>query len=295
MHAPTVQTIFRGYRPARAFSRSDEEYESLVRSVGRLQEKLQQNGQACPGLDALEAALEGRNLPCPEPIPNLSTGGDARAGFANTPGKSKTTPTYSEVKQAVVRGNIGTVLELLRDGFDVNTRNEHGETMLLHALCMGDARLTIAELLVAQGADVNATVHGQTLLRFLRNPVYCDNERTLAFLVRQGAAEVDETNSADSPLPRTTKPDADAEMIRFECSAWKHRLKAALRDIGKWAKCKVCNHRIRVPEPMRDDKIQADKAGTASFSLQGSITELVRLVGGDGGFGNRALIEDIGK
>lgn len=178
----------------------------------------------------------------------------------STTRKSRAVPAYSDVKQAVVQGNAGAVLAFLSDGFDVNSRNEHGETMLLHALCMGDARLAIAEQLVAHGANVNAAVHGKTLLKFIRNPTYCDNERTIAFLLREGATEGSESNRDSQPPPRTAKPATEAEMIRFQCAACTQRLKVVGHGVGKPIQCPKCGHHMRVPGTGTPEKPQASNS-----------------------------------
>jgi ankyrin repeat protein len=184
----------------------------------------------------------------------------ARRAKPNATQESRASPTYSEVKQAVVRGDVRTVSNLLRDGFDVNARNEHGETMLLHALCMGDARLDIAELLVTHGANVNATVHGKTLLRFIRNPAYCDNERTIAFLLRHGATEGDESRKDRAPAARK-ETESDGDMVRFQCPQCTKRLKVVPRGVGKLIRCPKCGQRMQVPDPGAPNKEEAVGAG----------------------------------
>jgi hypothetical protein len=129
------------------------------------------------------------------------------------------------------------VLRYLQDGFDVNSRNAHGEVMLLHAVCMGDARLPIARILIDRGADVNAIVNNKTMLEFIRDPVYCDNEETIALLIARGATERPPASS-------------DADMIRFRCPQCNRRLKANQNAIGKKATCNKCGCKMTVPAAM---------------------------------------------
>lgn len=63
VHVPTLQAILQGYYPPGPLARHGEPHEELVRAVGRLQERLQEKGDACQGLDVLEAALQGQPLP----------------------------------------------------------------------------------------------------------------------------------------------------------------------------------------------------------------------------------------
>jgi len=178
----------------------------------------------------------------PPPVP------DARKGPAVF--AQPVAPHYSEVMRAVVSGDVPEVERLLRKGFDVNTRNEHGETLLLNAVCMGDARLAVARVLVAHGADVNATTNGRTLLKRIRDPVYCDNEQTIQFLLQHGAVE--ETGPAPKPEePRVvvTPSTTTAESFSFPCPHCSKKLKAQPELIGRRAKCPGCNAALVVPRP----------------------------------------------
>jgi tetratricopeptide (TPR) repeat protein len=162
---------------------------------------------------------------------------NAVVSFAQIRNEQKRTPEYDWVKSAVVGGRTNDVLRYLQDGFDVNSRNAHGEVMLLHAVCMGDARLPIARILIDRGADVNAIVNNKTMLEFIRDPVYCDNEETIALLIARGATERPPASS-------------DADMIRFRCPQCNRRLKANQNAIGKKATCNKCGCKMTVPAAM---------------------------------------------
>jgi DNA-directed RNA polymerase subunit RPC12/RpoP len=163
------------------------------------------------------------------------------------PTRTAEKPAYSAVREAVVSGRARDVESLIRQGFDVNSSNEQGEVMLLHALCMGDARLDIAELLVAHGANVNATIHGKTLLGFIRDPVYRDNKRTIAFLLQHGASEGEDSARDNASSGPKAKQEGDSNMIRFQCAACMKRLMILSRGVGKRIQCPKCGHQMLVP------------------------------------------------
>lgn len=64
--------------------------------------------------------------------------------------------------QAVEKGNLGKVKELIEQGADVNMRSGSTWTPLHYASNNGN--LAIVKLLVENGADVNAKAHGRTPL-----------------------------------------------------------------------------------------------------------------------------------
>lgn len=140
-------------------------------------------------------------------------------------------PNYESVKSAIVNGRTDDVHRLLNDGFDIDSRNGHGEVVLLHAICMGDARLAITRLLIEHGADVNSTVNGRTILEFIRDTAYCDNEKTIALLIQNGA----------------TVSTNDGDLIRFRCPKCNKRLKAIRNAAGKKATCNKCGNKMNVP------------------------------------------------
>ena len=86
----------------------------------------------------------------------------------------------------ITRGNANQLEVLLQSGLDVNTSLPSGDPMIIVAACMGDARLDITKTLVKYGADINTSIGSMTLLNRIKQPSYCDNEETIAFLESSG-------------------------------------------------------------------------------------------------------------
>lgn len=91
----------------------------------------------------------------------------------------------------VTIGNAYQLDAALQSGLNVNAPLPSGETMIVVAACMGDARLDITKTLVKHGADINTPIGGMTLLKWIKKPSYCDNEGTISFLESKGAKEID--------------------------------------------------------------------------------------------------------
>jgi hypothetical protein len=89
--------------------------------------------------------------------------------------------------KTVTRGNAGDLENLFHAGLNAGAKLPSGEPMIVVAACMGDARLEITRCLVNHGADVNTAVGGKTLLQWIMQPSYADNEETIAFLKSRGA------------------------------------------------------------------------------------------------------------
>tara|TARA_B110000438_G_scaffold224668_1_gene218515 strand:+ start:200 stop:568 length:369 start_codon:yes stop_codon:yes gene_type:complete len=66
------------------------------------------------------------------------------------------------IQEAAYEGNIEAVKQHIADGADVNAENQHGLTPLYAATAGGHKE--IVDLLIANGANVNANYHGNTVL-----------------------------------------------------------------------------------------------------------------------------------
>lgn len=92
---------------------------------------------------------------------------------------------------AVNRGALGEVQELLNQGVDPNLRDVAGDPILVSAAWVGAA--DIVKLLLERGADVNATgANGRNALqRALSNKTYWDDghSRAVALLRAAGGTE----------------------------------------------------------------------------------------------------------
>jgi len=170
-------------------------------------------------------------------------------------GRAKRPPLYATVKSAVVGGRIADLAKALDDGFDLASRNEHGEVILLHAVCMGDARLAVTELLLRRGADANAVVGGKTIVEFIRDPAYCDHARTME-LLQHGAR--------DGASP----PQAEGGVIRFACGHCGKKLKTDAKDAGRKAACHKCGTKMTVPHPLNPVQEPPSELATALAGLR---------------------------
>jgi hypothetical protein len=101
-------------------------------------------------------------------IAEAAKGDDARAGLAGT------------LFAAAVAGDLRMVARCLDIGIDPNWPRRNGTDVLRDIVGMGDARLEITKLLISRGANLNAGAI--PVLRQIQGPVFCDNERTIAFL-----------------------------------------------------------------------------------------------------------------
>jgi ankyrin repeat protein len=90
----------------------------------------------------------------------------------------------------VTRGDLQQLELLLQSDLDVNTPLPSGNSMIVIAACMGDARLDLVKSLIKHGADINTPIGGMTLLKWIKQSTYCDNEETIGLLEYLGAKEV---------------------------------------------------------------------------------------------------------
>ncbi len=108
----------------------------------------------------------------------------------------------------VTRGSVFELEALLMTGrLDVNTSLPSGDSMIAVVAGMGDARLETTKILVKHGADINTPIGGMTLLKWIKQPTFCDNEETIAYLTSMGALEKD----IDSDTRSVKEEDATHE------------------------------------------------------------------------------------
>jgi len=98
------------------------------------------------------------------------------------------------IHKACENGNIKAVKRFLANGTDVNVKNDDGLTPLMKAAGWGEKE--IAELLIAEGADVNAMSDGLTTLHFA---VELGEKGTAELLIEKGA-DVNAQCDGISPL-----------------------------------------------------------------------------------------------
>lgn len=101
----------------------------------------------------------------------------------------------------ISHGNAMELNRLLIIGLNPDSVLPSGEPMIVVAACMGDARLDITMVLVENGANVNTGIKGKSLLKWIKQPGYCDNEQTIAYLVSKGAIETEVPVKVASDIP----------------------------------------------------------------------------------------------
>ena len=116
----------------------------------------------------------------------------------------------ADLVEAVQSGNLERVRELIASGGDVNTRDEHGNTLLKIATVMG--HINVVNALLAAGADPNAGGPGRK--DPLSMAVMYGDEQIVDALLRAGA-NVDAVNDGDTPLIYAIRSmDSRISMIR---------------------------------------------------------------------------------
>jgi len=115
---------------------------------------------------------------------------------------------YDSIDLAAQLGNIKAVKKHLADGADVNTQNESGTTPLGWAGYYGYKELV--ELLIAEGADVNANSNGTTPLN---NAVSTDRLEVTALLIEKGADVNAKYEDGGTPLDRAISA-GQTELLR---------------------------------------------------------------------------------
>jgi hypothetical protein len=153
--------------------------------------------------------------------------------------KKKLKPDIN-IQIAAKRGNIEAVRLHLATGTDVNTKLERGGTALHNAVAKGHRG--IVELLIAEGADVNALSKGTPL----HNAVYYGQKEMAELLISKGAKVNERNYRGETPLDyyATLPVPAGNDNKAFD------QLRKLLRknggktaeELGKYEKAKLSIH-----------------------------------------------------
>lgn len=107
-----------------------------------------------------------------------------------------------QAQQAVSDGRTADLERLLQAGIDTNIRDAQGQTMLMRAASRGD--LSIVQLLLAHGAQVNATTaidkDGNGALTALHAALVQDAVNVVEALIKSGANPQAEVNRVWTPM-----------------------------------------------------------------------------------------------
>ena len=118
---------------------------------------------------------------------------------------------------ALPSGNLSAIEKCLDEGYDVNSKDEFGETVLEYALTLGD--IQVAKLLIDRGADVNEVVVGNTKLHLLAINMYRlteeDRLEIIQYLLEHGADPNLLNDENETPLSLGVKDSITPEIL--EC------------------------------------------------------------------------------
>lgn len=125
--------------------------------------------------------------------------------------------------EAVLSGDISTIIQLLEQGINLNSKGENGNTALMLAVPM--ARPEVIKLLLERGADVNAQNRtGGTALLFATSvPMPTSGKamemneidlETVQLLLEKGAKVNTANNAGTTPLMRAAK-NGNFEMVEL--------------------------------------------------------------------------------
>jgi len=106
------------------------------------------------------------------------------------------------IQVAIIRGNFAAVKQHLATGVDVNTKNEQGRGWYLIHYAALDGHKEIVELLIAEGANVNAKANnGKTSLH---NAAYRGHKEIAELLIANGADVNGKDFANKTPLDTST-------------------------------------------------------------------------------------------
>ena len=110
----------------------------------------------------------------------------------------------TSIHVATEAGNIESVKQAIADGADVNEKNADGVAPLSNAAYFGHKE--VVELLITNGADVNAKFDGRTPLDFATHPDNPNkNKAELADLLRKHGGKTGEELKAEGWTPKIAK------------------------------------------------------------------------------------------
>jgi len=121
-----------------------------------------------------------------------------------------------QLYEIITRGNSLELESLLKSGrINADTPLPSGDSMITVAAGMGDARLEITKILIRYGANMDTPVGGMTLLKWIKQPTYCDNEATITYLTSIGASEKD-ISANESPCNKMPDLNIKPELMLKE-------------------------------------------------------------------------------
>lgn len=94
-----------------------------------------------------------------------------------------TTGTNQQIDLAARSGQVDLVEQILKSGYDINSKNEKGHSLLMLAAYNGHYNLV--QFLIAQGADVNSVDHSGSSI--LMGVVFKGHSQIFDLLVKAGA------------------------------------------------------------------------------------------------------------
>lgn len=109
----------------------------------------------------------------------------------------KTNEGYTPLHFAAERGSSEVVQALINAGAKVNEKNKLGETPLFLMNEEDDERLKILKILIKNGAKVNMCASNSSPLR---EAIYSDDRKSVAFLIESGACVNDGCNSSKTVI-----------------------------------------------------------------------------------------------
>ena len=121
------------------------------------------------------------------------------------------------IHKACENGNIKAVKRFLANGTDVNVKNDDGLTPLMEAAGWGEKE--IAELLIAEGADVNAQCDG---ISPLHSSVWRGDKEITELLIAKGANVNSLNEDKGTPLDALSSKELEGVTAEIAILLRKH-------------------------------------------------------------------------